>query len=210
MEFILLDLMPVFGGHYMTERMREVMADHFRHTGGTGREVYEHGIRDFSGFLARRTFERIRILLYLFGHISRRLHVLGAKPALELDVDIPQRHILDAITGNARNQYGVAGIGIADVEVAYPYPPESSDRSPFRTAHTGSEAEEKGRIGAFDGNVVEGHVFKYATVHGLEKYASAVFQYAVGDRDIAESAAGESVIVLLLHSTPLPVLQLPM
>lgn len=60
MQGILIKIMPVFPGDYMTERIKEIVCHHLRFTGSSGSEIEKGDI--IVAVRAQRTAERCRIL----------------------------------------------------------------------------------------------------------------------------------------------------
>ena len=56
MEAFAVEIVPVPGSDYVSERVGEVMGDHFRLAGGAGREIHQHDVIVRIGLL--RTYER--------------------------------------------------------------------------------------------------------------------------------------------------------
>ena len=56
MEAFAVEIVPVPGSDYVSERVGEVMGDHFRFAGGAGREIHQHDVIIRIGLL--RTYER--------------------------------------------------------------------------------------------------------------------------------------------------------
>ena len=77
MQHIFLDVLPVLRRYDMAERMKIVVADHFRLARRPGREVYEHGVAVFCRLVSHRSLKGL-------GHVENGL--CEVYPALALAV----------------------------------------------------------------------------------------------------------------------------
>src|SRR6266404_4931246 len=76
------------------------------------------------------------------------------------------------------------GNNIADVNAA-----QLTHRSSFGTAHSGAETDKQRHVGdPPHRDVADGDIFQQPSVNGFQSYAAAIFNHAVRNGDIPESA----------------------
>ena len=105
-------------------------------------------------------------------------------------MNVAESHVLDIGSGHAADDRSIPAVGIPYVDVADKNAFHASCGSTFGATHSRAKPEEDRSVHDIPhGNIADNDVFQMTAVHAFECQSPAMFEYTVGDGDVAESSA---------------------